>query len=114
VTVTLRDMVLLFGEYGHYIWGYVGGMFCLEVHVLNERCNSILVVLTIMLIENLHVCVHPIHSVTINSHVHLTILVYCYVFWLSVNPHFDQKIYSDLVKHFNPLLHVLTLVFNFT
>ena len=27
MTVTLGGMVPLFGEYGHYIWGYVGGMF---------------------------------------------------------------------------------------
>ena len=26
VTVTLGGMVPIFGEYGHYIWGYVGGM----------------------------------------------------------------------------------------
>ena len=27
MTVTLGGMVPLFREYGHYIWGYVGGMF---------------------------------------------------------------------------------------
>ena len=56
--------------HGTFIWGvwplHLGvcrcHVQCLEV--LNERCNSLLVVVTITLIENLHVCVHP---VTINS-----------------------------------------------